>query len=78
MIVDRSHPQLLFLFGRGEKNVDCENLKIGSSVCVSACVSFTTKMIALLVILVICALARDDRRAIAQRPEKSYWQENSR
>ncbi|WP_281250712.1 hypothetical protein [Hydrococcus rivularis] len=28
-IVDRPHPQPLSLFGRGEKNVDRENLKIG-------------------------------------------------
>ncbi|WP_175561124.1 hypothetical protein [Hydrococcus rivularis] len=28
-IVDRPHPQPLSQFGRGEKNVDCENLKIG-------------------------------------------------
>ncbi|WP_139253675.1 hypothetical protein [Hydrococcus rivularis] len=29
--VDLSHPQLLSLFGRGEKNADRENLKIGIS-----------------------------------------------
>ncbi|WP_175561200.1 hypothetical protein [Hydrococcus rivularis] len=28
-MVDRLHPQPLSLFGRGEKNVDRENLKIG-------------------------------------------------
>ncbi|WP_175561089.1 hypothetical protein [Hydrococcus rivularis] len=28
-MVDCPHPQLLSLFGRGEKNVDRENLKIG-------------------------------------------------
>ncbi|WP_175561111.1 hypothetical protein [Hydrococcus rivularis] len=28
-IVDRPHPQPLSLFGRGEKNVARENLKIG-------------------------------------------------
>nr|WP_245817716.1 hypothetical protein [Hydrococcus rivularis] len=32
-IVDRLHPQPLFLFGRGEKNVDRENLKIGINFC---------------------------------------------
>ncbi|WP_281250688.1 hypothetical protein [Hydrococcus rivularis] len=30
-IVDRPHPQSLSLFGRGEKNVYRENLKIGIS-----------------------------------------------